>query len=324
MLFIQNINDSVNILKRLKQGILLWPFLVLGYLSIGVVRGAEFAGKLDTQLRIDDRSGRDLRYQYRVRAYPSLAFGDNNNWSANGFVVTGDSFSSSHNTLNHSVSDNLYLRRLFVRYENKDGKTELGVLPTYKGRVSSTGLSKDGWIKGLRHVQNVAQGQFEIVLGELKNTQAREALDLARNLNFFELEYSGNINPSLSFEVSAEHLLTDNFASGEVRYQAEHDVTYATELIHNLSSDGLKLVLSAASSVELFSQQLEVFGYYSYVSESFGVRAELTEDFLATGHGLALEIESSLNFAPLDWFAKFEVYDHNTRVQLGVKYALNF
>ncbi|WP_289028936.1 hypothetical protein [uncultured Paraglaciecola sp.] len=323
-MFIQIIDDSLTTLKRPKQVKLLWSFWFSGYLFISVANSAEFSGKLDTQIRLDERSGKDVRYQYRVRAYPSLVFGENSDWSVNGFAVTGDSFSSSHNTFNHSVSDNLYLRRLFLRYASKDGKTELGVLPTYKGRVSSTGLSKDGWIKGLRHVQNVAHGQFEIVFGELKNTQASSALHLAKDLNFFELEYSGNINSHFSFEVSAEHLLTDNFASGEVRYQAGIGVTYATELIHNVSSDGLKLVLSAATTVELFSQQLEVFGYYSYVSESFGARAELTEDFLATGHGLAIEVESSLNFVPLDWFAKFEVHDDNTWAQLGIKYALNF
>ena len=52
------------------------------------------------------------------------------------------------------------------------GKTELGIIPTYKGRVSSTGLSKDGWITGIRHVrklQNNTAGHFSTHPGKIVN-----------------------------------------------------------------------------------------------------------------------------------------------------------
>ncbi|MFT2093033.1 hypothetical protein [Paraglaciecola sp. 2405UD69-4] len=324
MLLTHNIGRQFQCIKRLKVGTYLWPFAILGSLFLSSAYGAEFSGKLDTQVRLDERSNQDIRYQYRLRAYPSLLFGDANVWSLNGFLATGDAFSSSHNTFNDSGNSDLYLRRLFVRYEQAQGKTEFGIIPTYKGRVSSTGLSKDGWIKGLRHVQNFAQGQFELVLGELENTQASDAIHIGNHLNFFELEYSGKVYSDLSFEVSAEHVLGDGFLSGELRYQSDHHVIYATELIHNLATNSAKLVASATVSINVLKQDLDVFTYYSYVSDRFGPRAELTEDFLATGHGVALEVESELQFVPLDWFVKLEAYKGNSRAQLGLKYSTTF
>ena len=112
-----------------------------------------FSQKLDIQVRYDNRSNRPSREQYRLRYYPSLAI--TSAWSVNSFVVTGDDFSSSHNTFGSDNTDYLYARRLYLRHESESGKTELGIIPTYKGRVSSTGLSKDGWITGVRHVKQL-------------------------------------------------------------------------------------------------------------------------------------------------------------------------
>lgn len=93
------------------------------------------------------------------------------------FAAKGNDFSSSHNTLDDGQADLFYIRRLYLRHQNANGKTEIGILPTYKGRVSSTGLSKDGRIAGLRHVANLRYGKFEVVLGELADTQASRALN---------------------------------------------------------------------------------------------------------------------------------------------------
>ena len=124
-----------------------------------------FSQKLDIQVRYDNRSNRPSREQYRLRYYPSLAI--TSAWSVNSFVVTGDDFSSSHNTFGSDNTDYLYARRLYLRHETGSGKTELGVIPTYKGRVSSTGLSKDGWITGVRHVKQLQNDTaIEIVVGQ--------------------------------------------------------------------------------------------------------------------------------------------------------------
>lgn len=311
--------NSSNWLKQV-FGLLLFGILILVFAS--PVHAAELQAKLDTQLRFDDRSGRDERYQYRVRFYPSLIFDKQKYWSINAFVATGDDFSSSHNTLDDSQADLFYVRRLFLRHENANGKTEIGILPTFKGRVSSTGLSKDGWIAGLRHVADLSYGKFEVVLGELTDTRASHALHTPDDLNYVELEYSGNLSQHTSIEMSLERLLSSNFVTGEVRYQTSSDVTYAAELIDKVDTDDFKFVASAETTFDVYQQELEVFAYYSFVSDEFGDRAELTEDFLATGHGVAIEVSSSLKFAPLEWFGKFEAFEGNTRIQLGIKYSL--
>lgn len=316
-----------------KRVMALWLFVCCSLLFVSPTYSVELQAKLDTQLRFDGRSGREDRYQYRVRFYPSITFDDEQTWSLNFFAASGDDFSSSHNTLDDNSADLFYLRRAYLRHENDQGKTEIGILPTYKGRVSSTGLSKDGWIAGLRHVANVSHGKFEVVLGELEDTRASRALQAPRELNYIELEYSGNLSSQTSIELSLERLLGSSFVTGEVRYQTASEMAYAAELIDKVDTNDFKFVASAEKIFHVYSQQWEVFAYYSYVSDNFGGRAALTEDFLATGHGVAIELESSLSFAssfapftqfvaPLDWFAKFEAYAGNTRVQFGVKYGL--
>ena len=136
--------------------------------------------------------------------YPSIVFGDDKLGSFNIVAATGDNFSSSHNTIDDGNADSFYLRRAFLRHENDQGKTEIGILPTFKGRVSSTGLSKDGWVAGLRHVVNVSHGKFEVVLGELTDTPASRALNASDEFNYIELEYSGSLNRQTSIEFSFE------------------------------------------------------------------------------------------------------------------------
>lgn len=311
-----------------KRVMTLWPFFGFNLLFVSPTYSVELQAKLDTQLRFDDRSGRHERYQYRVRFYPSIILDDDKMWSFNAFAATGDDFSSSHNTLDDGKADLFYLRRAYLRHENDQGKTEIGILPTYKGRVSSTGLSKDGWIAGIRHVANFSYGKFEVVLGELGDNRASRALDVSDDLNYVELEYSGKLSQQMSIEFSFERLLSSNFVTGEVRYQTVSEVTYAAELIDKAGTNDFKFVASTEKTFDGYSQEWEVFAYYSYVSDNFGARAELTEDFLATGHGVAIELESSFSFAspqlvPLNWFAKFEAFEGNTRVQLGFKYGLS-
>ena len=317
-----DVGRYVNKQKGPKRLMTLGLFFCCSWLCVSPTYSVELQAKLDTQLRFDDRSGQDERYQYRVRFYPSITFDDEKMWSFNAFAATGDDFSSSHNTLDDGKSDLFYVRRAYLRHEDDQGKTEIGILPTYKGRVSSTGLSKDGWIAGIRHVANVSHGKFELVLGELGDTRASRALNAPDDLNYIELEYSGSLSQQTSIEFSLERLLGSNFVSGEVRYQTASDFTYAAELIDKVDTNDFKFVASTEKTLQLYSQEWEVFAYYSYVSDDFGARAEFTEDFLATGHGVAIELESSLNFAPLDWFAKFETFEGNTRVQFGIKYGL--
>ncbi|GAA0362595.1 hypothetical protein GCM10009092_28730 [Bowmanella denitrificans] len=276
--------------------------------------------KVASQIRLDDRSGKDLRYQYRLRIYPS--FNVNDAWSLHAFVATGNAFASSHNTLDEGKADHLYMRRFFIRHQDSQGKTELGVIPTYKGDVASTGLSKDGWISGIRHVQQVSpDSQLELVAGELAHIDDANAWQKLHSLNYLELEFTSQINSSIGYELSLEHMLGDNFFRGELRYQNTRAQYFAIELIDRLDSSRIKMVLSMGMPLAWLGA--EFFTHYSYVDKGFGQRAELTEDFLEYGHALAFELDGKLNSSGLGWFAKAEHYaDTDTsRIQIGLSYT---
>ena len=286
------------------------------------VKSAEFSAKTGAQFRFDDRSSKPERYQYRIRFYPQITFDDQKNWSLNGFAATGDDFSSSHNTIDDSDADFFYVRRLYLRHQQGEGKTEIGVIPTYKGRVSSTGLSKDGWLTGLRQVVGLPGGKVELTVGDLADTQARNALDGFNSLNYIELEYSSDFAKNYSYELSVERLLESNFVTAEVRYRSAADVIYGAEIINRLDNQESKVIISAEGQFEWLSREVDYFAYYSYSDNDFGPRDELTEDFLASGHGLSIEFESTFDVGfPLDWFARFEAVQSNTRAMVGVKYS---
>jgi hypothetical protein len=56
-------------------------------------------------------------------------------------------------------------------------------------------------------------------------------------------------------------------------------------------------LLRVEKTFDVYFQEWKVFVYFSYASDNLSVRAELTEDFLATSHGVAVELESSLSSA---------------------------
>ena len=283
----------------------------------------EFTLSAKSQLRVDDRSSKDLRAQYRLRTYANYQL-DDKPWSLHLFAATGKDFASSHNTLNAGINDYFYLRRLYLRRDNSQGgKTELGIIPTYKGRVSSTGLSKDGWIKGLRHVQQInADIKAELVIGELANTDPSKIFDAIHGVDYVEMELSATIDQHSSFEFSLERMTARNFARAEYRYALLPDTNIAFELIHRLDSGKVKTVVGLEGEFDLLSQALAYFVYHSYVSPQFGLRAELTEDFITTGHGISSEIKGDFGKSNWGWFARFDAYQSNTRLLAGVSVSL--
>lgn len=282
-----------------------------------------FSQKLDIQLRYDERSNRPSREQYRLRYYPSVAL--TSAWSLNSFVVTGDDFSSSHNTFGSDNTDYLYARRLYLRHENDYGKTELGVIPTYKGRVSSTGLSKDGWITGIRHVRQLANDTaIEVVTGQLANADASEAFDIGGEDTYFEVEYSAKMGQRHSYEASFEKMLGGTFARGEYRFRVNEEDTAFVELVQRIDENAAKIVVGTsgefAASAFNTSYPVEYFAYYSYINNNFGERAELIEDFLGTGHGGSLEFSGVLSEKhDVEWFVRADVVDSVSRLLAGLK-----
>ena len=279
-----------------------------------------FTQKLDLQLRADDRTSRDVRYQYRLRYYPQYNFSDT--WSLNGFAVTGDDYGSSHNTVDDGSADYFYARRIYARHQGEYGKTELGIIPTYKGRVSSSGLSKDGWIKGVRHVRALGDDNLEVVFGQLSSLNPADALKSPDELNYIEVEYSARINDSWSYEVSAERMTNSNFVRTELRYSLSSSMSYFGELVSRVDSSKIKAVLGIEGKLSLKQYDMEYFAHYSYVSDNFGLRAELTEDFLGTGHGFSAEVEGDFTHTKLGWFLRYDTVDSRNRLLAGIKWSL--
>lgn len=298
--------------------------LVLALITSLSIANEAISYKVQAQLRFDERSNRDHRFQYRIRAFSAYDI-PNSNWSINAFAVTGDEFSSSYNTIDSEVADHFYLRRLYARFTGESGtKTEIGVIPTYKGRVSSSGLAKDGWIKGARQVYAYSpKTKFEVVLGELQDDDAKTSLNVLKKLNYVELEVSSSIDDISSYEFSLERMIDDNFVRGEYRLFFADSPIYSFEVISRLSSSKTKVVIGVEDSFAIFSKDFEYYAYYSYVSDDFGPRAELTEDFITTGHGLSIEADTAL-FNSKNWkgFARFDLFEGNSRFILGVGYTL--
>jgi|GEM_PF-168383 len=321
---------TVNISHLINKGHMskLLPIISASLVAFSVYANAQSIDnveyKVQTQVRFDDRSNRDSRIQYRVRAYASYHFLDTN-WSLNAFAVTGDEFSSSYNTLDSDVADHFHLRRLYGRYTGEDGtKTEIGVIPTYKGRVSSSGLAKDGWIKGVRQVYGYsADTKFEVVVGELEDDEAKTSLDKFKKLNYVELEISSNIDQSSSYEFSVERMTGENFARGEYRIFLKDAPIFSFEVINRLSTSKTKVVVGVEDSIDVFNNTIDYYAYYSFVSDNFGSRAELTEDFITTGHGLSIEADTRI-FDSKKWkaFARFDLFDQNSRFILGIGYTI--
>lgn len=294
---------------------------MLAALSVVAVPSARAQFQLDgdVSLRYDDTNTRDERGQYRFRVESGYAFGDV--VSLHTFITTGVGYSATFNTIDKN-DDEIHVRRLFLKFENDRGKLEMGTIPTYKGRVSSTGLSANGWLKGLRGVLRHRSGTWELVLGELGDRQAQRALSPAQELNYIELEYAKQLTGQWSYELGFEHMLDDEFFRAELRYEPEEDLVYSVDAIHNTSANAAKFVAGMERTFAIGSLPVDWYIYYAYAERGFGPRAELTEDFLDFGHALANEFSGSFaDSKHLTWFVKTEVYESQIRGQLGVQFV---
>ena len=79
------------------------------------------------------------------------------------------------------------------------------------------------------------------------------------------------------------------------------------------------MVVGTETELAINGYNLDIYAYYAYVSEEFGFRAELTEDYLGTGHGGSLAISGDIGLADLDWFSRIDVVDSTKRLLVGLK-----
>ena len=288
-------------------------FMVALALCAGAA-AAEFRQEGDVSFRYDDRTDRPAREQYRLRWSPEFAF--DGAWSVHAYVATGPAFPSAYNTFGES--GDLNLRRLFGRWSNGDHKLEFGVIPPFKGRVSSTGLSDEGWIRGVRGVFALDDDRLEFVVGDLNDLRASNAFSAPFELNYYEVEYSGQFNDLVSYELGGERMLGENYVRTELRLTTESDLAWSAEFVYGFKSNSTKSTLSLLAPFAFAHGQLEWFTYYSYVPLEFGARAVLTEDFLGFDHALGTLFEYRYSrLERVKWFAEFEAGDARNRVKLG-------
>ena len=321
-------NSSYVFLREYYENILTFNRYTLQYLIVGLFGCSVFSWGNDSpydsiltapdvSIRYDAREGQSERTQYRVRWNPYWSPA-NTAWSIHGFAVTGNDFSSSYNTIDSDTPQRFYLRRLFIRQTHARGKWEFGVIPPYKGRVSSTGLSKDGWIKGARGVVKlVSNDKLEMVLGELKQLNTPGRYDWPEKIDYGELEFSSTLRRGFSYEFAFEYMLDDSFLRGELRQAYSNETEIAIEAVYKLDGGDTKWVAGYAAPLTKQYGGIRFFGYYSFVPEDFGSRAELTEEFPGFDHSLVIEIEGSLT-KQLAWFSKAEHTTHRWRAQFGL------
>lgn len=282
----------------------------------------EIVHKVEAQTRLDERSGKPARYQYRVRAASSFQWDNNSDWSFNTYLATGDEFANAHNTFGADENQTFYLRRAFVQYDTGSHFIQAGVIPTFKGRVSSTGLSKDGFIKGVRGVYVLRQNALiELVLGSIEDLRSARALDAPSSIDYVELELSFDLNDVSSMEVGLEHMTDLDFLRLEYRYQVKPDVFLNFELVNNIGSADSKLLMGVEGEYSFNGFVFDLFAYYNYVGESLERRADLTEDFIDTGHSASVEIELPISLGSKGKvFFRTDVYQDNSRFITGLKF----
>lgn len=301
------------------------PFFLASVMLILVfvsdAKAVEFQDKLQLELRHDKRSDRDARQQYRLRYYPELNYSDS--WSAKAFVATGDNFSASHNTIDSDSADNIYLRHLYLQYQNEQIRTEIGVLPIYKGRVSSSGLDKDGWVKGARLVlSNVNNGLLEFVAGELNDLSAASALNTPDQLNYFEMEYTSKLDAQNSYEFSLERVLETNYVRSEFRHKAADSLCVYLEHVQQFDLSNHKTLIGIEGHSATFSH-FKFNLHYSYTSPEIGMRVRLSEHFIGTGHSLRANFSYSEIFdSPLKLFSRIDLLEGQSRWMLGLSLSI--
>ena len=294
----------------------LLALLLLGTALHSGAAAAEFRQEGDVSIRYDDRSDRPSREQYRVRWSPEFSF--SSQWSVHAYVATGAAFPSAYNTFGEN--DDLNVRRLFGRWTDGEHKLEFGVIPPFKGRVSSTGLSDEGWIRGVRGVFALGSDRLEFVVGDLNDLRASHAFSSAFDLNYYEVEYSGQFSDTVSYELGGERMLGENYLRTELRITNRSDLAWSAEFVHGFDSNSTTSTLCFLAPFSFWHGELEWFTYYSYVPLDFGARAILTEDFLGFDHALGTLAEyrhSALK--RVKWFAELETGDARNRVKLGLE-----
>lgn len=221
------------------------------------------------------------------------------------------------------------IRQLYLEYEFKNSRFQIGTIPPVKNIVSSTSLESSGWVDGVRFVQETKNGwEFEFVAGGLNELNQPNMFVRPKKLNFVELEVNKALNDTWGIDFKSEILDQSPYITTEVRYQPDSKAPqFTAEYLRNLDNASQSIHLAALYDFnQLFENRknsgLKTFVMFSSIDEDIGLRGTLSDDFYALGSSLKIELEGPLKRdINVSWFAR-QVFMEQSRTTAGIRLDL--
>lgn len=273
------------------------------------------------------------RIQSALRIWTHIDLG--NGFSTRIFGSSGSRFQSRWSTATDFEPPRerdfmeLYVRQLYLQYDQNRWRMQLGVIPPIKNAASSTGLEASGWLDGVRITNEIADGYvLEMVAGGLSNLDEPNAFTRPRKLNYAEIELTKQMDDYFGAELSGEIVDRNAYTKLEFSYLVgDRWPIFVSELLINVSDETISFGLSAQKDLNTYisgrsNTGLNVFLLYSFVDEKIGVRGTLSDDFYAFGHALKIELDGPLSRkAGLGWFAR-QIFMNPSRTTAGIRINL--
>ena len=303
--------------------------------------GAAWAFGIDTlqitvpvrqDIQLEHGSGDLLknRLQYHVAARYGLVIlesGPTGTLGIHGLAGTGGSYTSQWNTAYDLIDQSpgtqqFHMRQIYLQNDLHGWRSQIGVIPPVKGKVSNTSLDRDGWIRGARIVAPIHDtGQFEVVFGAIDHLDDPNAFQAWEEWNYAEVEWTQHWTETLRIETSYVLLEEQSVLRGEVRgkWDTKLDVPMelSAEISNNLTESVWAYDLSARTTIRSVTMVLEV----SHIPQNFGLLGELYNDFFTLGHLGMVALKGPIGSQnTLNWFVKGYAGESEIRGNAGLGY----
>jgi hypothetical protein len=221
------------------------------------------------------------------------------------------------------------IRQLYLEYEFKQSRFQIGTIPPVKNFVSSTSLESSGWVDGVRYVTETTNGwEFEFVAGGLSGLNQPNMFVRPKKVNFVEFEVNKTINETWGLDIKSEILDKSPYLTTEIRFKPNDSAPqFTAEYLRNLDNGSQSIHLAAMYDFhQLYPERensgLKTFVMFSTIDEDIGLRGTLSDDFYALGSSLKIELEGPLKRdIHLSWFAR-QVFMEQSRTTAGIRVDL--